>query len=297
MPEGSVTIEQDHFPEVANKASRRVEALGLKDKLGNTEARRGFFRDASNERYKKMLGYLNSVVRQQPIEHDYKNGRLPLEDTPPLTDKEPLMTLTFDTVRQILSDTSLDDRTALRLAGLTLAGAVNYIHPYENGNGRVGRVTHYIMEFGTERGNRAFNEELYAIIAKIPMYDTDKIKALSDTPPAELEQTLKAIAKNTGDPQENLASRKVKVFLQMMQGAVNAPIQEPINRRDLTTGAVKTIPAGGIDGKSLYLKEYLDYSSIPYRKPDEVPPGAKRNLVQKVGSTRQSISLNLDLVE
>ena len=40
MAEGSISIEQDHFPEVADKAFHRTELLGVKDKLNNSTARR-----------------------------------------------------------------------------------------------------------------------------------------------------------------------------------------------------------------------------------------------------------------
>ena len=207
-----------------------------------------------------------------------------------MEDKAPLMDLTFDTVRNILSNDTLDNATALRIAGLALAGAISYIHPYENGNGRTGRVLHYLVEFGTERGEQAFNEELYAIIGKLPMYDVDGYKkALMDTPPPELPLAL-GQEYNRINNQQSSATERVKIFLQMMQGLITVPIQKDVYRPG---GGI--IPAG-IDGKSLYTKEYLDYSTIPYRKPNEAPPEAIRNLGVKKENP-EYISMLMDLVD
>ena len=88
MPEESLSIEHDHFPQVADRAMRRVEALGLKEKLSHSSSRRELFKTANNEDYKKILGYINSITRGAPIEYDYQKGSLPLEEIPPAEDKE-----------------------------------------------------------------------------------------------------------------------------------------------------------------------------------------------------------------
>lgn|GEM_PF-5836325 len=49
------TYEADHFPEVADKAMRRVEYFGLQEELASGEKRREYFGSLSNEEFKKML--------------------------------------------------------------------------------------------------------------------------------------------------------------------------------------------------------------------------------------------------
>lgn len=296
MPE---PIQEDHFPEVANKATRRIELLGSREKLLNPHDRREFFKTVPDERFKKMLGYINSITRGQQLEYNYKDGQFPMDPTPSLEDKNPLMLETFNAVRSILNNADIDDKTALQRAGLTLAGAVNYIHPYEDGNGRVGRVAHYIIEFGNERGDKAFEEELYAIIAKLPMYDTDVENALNDTPPPELDFALR---QNTQEQAETdnrkRATQKVRTFLDMMQGKTKVPIQTeaiiPIKENNQIR--FNKIPPGGIDGVQLYLKSYLALSSVPNRKPEEIPSNASRVLAQRRDASAPKINISIDLI-
>lgn len=259
-----------------------------------------------------MVGYVNSIPRGQRIDYEYHDGKLPMAETPALEDKGPLMIQTFAAVRNILADEALDDRRALRKAGLTLAGAVNYIHPFEDGNGRTGRIMHYLMENGTERGEEAFGEELYAIIAKVPVYDSDTHShAFYNTPPPELERTLsKVAAENMGDAYYELsgrerASAKVLAFLDVMQGSALAPMQESIKIKIEDNGGFKpavdengnnifknmdvyhTYEAGEIDVVSYYEQQFLELSEIPNRSPGDVPQGSKRVLTE-----RQSAAAN-----
>jgi hypothetical protein len=183
-------------------------------------------------------------------------------------------------VRSILGQELLDDATAMRRAALTLAGGINYVHPYQDGNGRTGRVMHYLLEFGVERGDQAFNNELYAIIAKIPTYDDHYANALDDTPPAELTQALDELVADQ-DPNGSAelddraaASRRVVVFLDMMQVGVVVPIDQDIVRayhvptsRD--PAKITNEPAGTLDGLTLYEREYLNKSSLPHYEPHD----------------------------
>lgn len=304
----SQSIEEDHHPEVVNagKANKRVERLRLKQELSTPQERRRYFGDLSNEEYKKVLGYINSLSRAQPIDYEYKNGQLPLEPTPPFQDKERLMNITFQAVRNILSSTDLVDTKALRTAALTLAGAIDYIHPYENGNGRTGRVAHYLIEFGTQRGPEAFESELYAVIGKLPMYDTDRAKAFDDGPPPEMGQELNRYVnehfkESIQDPTTGV-SKRVEVFLDMMQGKVNIPIDIEVPLRNFSLSqkdsavVLEKIEAGSINGPDLYEKQYLYYSSIPNRTANEVPVGAKRVMGVQKSANGPKIAINFDLI-
>jgi len=288
-------IEHDHYPEIVEngQGTRRLELLGVSEQFRNPQERRQFFANLSDDNYTQMISYVNSITQGKTISHDYADGRLPLLETPPLEDKQPLMELAFKSVREIASDPNLDDKTALRRAGLTLAGAINYIHPKENGNGRTGRVSHYLVEFGTERGDKAVNEELYAVIGKLPMYNTDKFKALHDTPPIKLERALDLqVAQSSPADYARLsvrerASARVVAFLDMMRGETTVPIAEA-TRLPNGTGAdadgkyhFERFEPNQLTGIELYERQYLAYSTIPNRLPEEVPLGAQRVMAEK----------------
>jgi hypothetical protein len=284
-------VEHDLYPEITDneQGTRRLELLGIKEHLRNPDERRALYADMTDEQYAQMFGYVNSIMRGKRIEYDYENGETPFMSTPSLEDKEPLMDLAFETVRSILSDPDLDDKMALRRAGIAMAGAINYIHPKDNGNGRSGRVMHYMIEFGTERGDQAFNEEMYAIIAKLPVYDTDKKVALYDTPPPELERALeKEVERRYPEsyadmsPSE-IASTRVAVFLDMMRGAVRVPIHE--------AGT-----AASQDGISLYEQQYVALSAIANRSPGDVPENAQRVLAEKTDANARTFTIDLDIM-
>lgn len=299
MPEETTeTIQSEHFPEVANKANRRLELLKVSEKLRTPEERREFFKNLSDERFKKMLGYINSLTRGKKLDEEYEDGKVPGTPTPPLEDKDVLMKASFEAVRNILANDNLDNADALQIAGLTLAGAVNYIHPYENGNGRVGRVGHYLIEFGNQRGKEALQSELYAAIGKLEVYDTDKIRAIDNTPPPELERALyrQIPEENAQTDDRKQASERVGVFLKMMQGDIQVPIFQEVPVPTLVDNIPKFKPvqAGKIDGLELYRQSYLARSSVPNREPNETPQNAKR--IKGVRSTTEPIMISMDLV-
>lgn len=284
-------VEYDHYPEITDneRGTRRLEILGIKEHLRDPDQRRALYADMTDEQYMHMFGYINSITQGKQIEYDYENGKTPFMATPPLEDKGPLMDLTFKTVRSILSDPDLDNKTALRRAGLTMAGAANYVHSKDNGNGRSGRVMHYMMEFGTERGDQAFNEEMYAVIAKLPVYDTDKKAAMYDTPPPELERALEEEVERRYpesyarmNPSE-IASARVVVFLDMMRGATQVPVHEAGMEADQ-------------EGVRLYEQQYVALSAIANRSPNEVPKDAQRVLAKKTGEDAPTFTLDLDIM-
>lgn len=307
-PSVTQKIESDHNPDVVSqgKGIKRLERTGIKDQLATPEARRNLFGSMSDEQYKKMLGYVNSITRKEKIDYEYKDGQLPMDSTPPMEDKERLMNMTYQTVREILNDDNRDNLNSLRRAALTLAGAVNYIHPYENGNGRTGRVAHYLMEYGLDRGGEAFDQDLYSIIGKLPLYDVDMSLALSDSPPSDLSFELnKYIIEHTelkDFSTREFASKKVEVFLEMMSGKINLPINREVSQKNIANlrkgdmVKVETISPGSLNGVELYEKEYLFHSTIPNRAPNDIPPGAKRVVGERKDDNIPKIIIPFDLV-
>jgi len=306
----SEKIEADHFPEIADngKGFHRLELLGIDEQLADPGQRRELFSSMSNEDFQRMFGYVNSITRGESISYDYEDGQLPLHPTPKLEDKSRLMERTYDAVREIAQDESLDERTALRRAGLTMAGAINLIHPKKNGNGRTARALHYLIEFGTERGKDAFGDEMYAVVGKLPVYDTDNRDALRDSPPSQMERSLMqfASAHVSEEMSETMDDRDwagvcVVSFLDMMKGNVVVPIDEKVSinrgKREDGSQIIERIEPGTMDGVELYEATYLASSTIPNRKPDDVPFGAKRVVAEKhVVDPDKTISISMDIV-
>lgn len=266
-------IEVDHFPDVVtdNAGFRRLEIIGIADTLYNPKDRRDFFKNFSDENYRKALGYINSLVRGRGIDFSYQNRadskyRPERLETPNIEDIPELMSNTFQTVRGILTDSRFHDGPALMTAGLTLSGAVNLIHPYENGNGRTARVIHYLMEFGTERGKTALEEELYAIIGKLPLYERDQKLALNDMSNSimiTLNRALSdAVLENYSEAEtfgeEEVAKLKVDIFLKMMREEIKVKAKIGFGIYPITVNARDTM-----------FTEYLSSSSIPYRQLDK----------------------------
>ena len=227
----SVSIEFDHHNETVENGQgmRRLELLGLDEQLRDPADRRVFFGAMTDDDYTRMTGYVNSITRGQPIDYGYYKSHVGPIHTPALEDKDPLMREALQAVRNILSEPQLDDRVALRRAGLTMAGADNYVHAKIDGNGRMGRVKHYLIEFGTERGPQAFEEELYAIIGGHKQYETDTCQALYNTPPTAVYSALGEVIKMRNPDwalmtKREFAAMRVRTFLEMMQGTTTVPV-------------------------------------------------------------------------
>jgi hypothetical protein len=290
-------IENDHHPDIvdAAKGSRRLELFGIKETLVETTERRVFFAALDDEGYTRIVGYINSVTQKRPVSFDYGDSSPGAVVTPPPEAKAPLMTQTFNTVRTILGKNSTDDGQALRRAALTMAGAINYIHPYDNGNGRTARVMHYLVEFGAERGDTLFNDELYAIIGKIPVYDFDRRQPIHDTPPPELERALDHVSEQRKPSWASLgprerASERVRSFLAMMHGDIQVTINKPVTRWYYDPGQSSeshkvTTNAGSLTGDQLYERDYLGLSFTPAYTPNQIPPNATRVIAEHQGET------------
>lgn len=302
------TFEHEHHPEVVENGRmiRRLEKLHLKEDLENPAMRKNLFANLSDEQFQKMLGYINSLVQGKKIDYTYADGQLPMSDTPTLEDKEQLMNETFDAVRSILQNEDMPSDSSLRLAALTLAGAINYIHAYENGNGRTGRVAHYLVEYGSER-REVFEKELSALIAKMPLYEGDTARVIDDTPPPELEKWLGVYAMSHIPEYQSLDARaratmRVRIYLEMMKGNIAIPIDEEVNiyspqSLDKERSTVHYDP-GEIDGRELYSQSYLHQSTAPQRSLSELPSDGVFNVAtRRPEPTQQNmISLGIDLV-
>ncbi len=201
-----------------------------------------------------------------------------MNPTPPLSDKAILMKNAIEAVKHILDDKDLSDEVALRRAGITLAGGINFIHPYGGGNGRTGRLIQYLMEYGTERGFEAFEVEAYAIINGAPIFEGEHNNA-SDMRIGILQSELD---RGSGEFQDerHAATKRVSVFLDAMTGVSPILTQEDNSQK---------IPAWINDGSEIKKTEipvgtdirdacsllYEHFSTIPNRRPPKFSDGTR----------------------
>lgn len=283
-------IEPDHHPEVvdAGKGTRRLELLGLDEVMGSPDARRLWFEQLGTDGFVKMLGYVNSIIRQKPISYQFQDGQLPMVSTPPPADKDRLVREAFDATRDVLSDAGLSNEVALRRAGLTVAGAINYIHPYDDGNGRTGRVIHYLLEYGLDRGEQVANDELYAILSRLPVHEGHWGQVINDSPPGELTMEIDraaSVGENYADRDLDgraAATRRVELFLKMMKGDLYIPLHHKIVRVRPANPASNdpkqrmVVPAGTLDGRSLYEYDYEADSTVAHFDPHDAAERSRR---------------------
>jgi hypothetical protein len=210
------------------------------------------------------------------------------------------MDLTFEAVKSIISEgtgaqrSEQELRDSLRRAALTLAGAINYIHPKENGNGRSGRILHYLIEFGTERGEMLFEDEMYSLIAKIETYEGDDYKPLFNTPPPEVYRALGNQLNNSESQlvRADRATRIVESFLKMMSGDEVVLIRDDVVRWRKKDRILFT--QNSIDAFSLYLFDYTLLSEVPNRDCTAVDPGVTR--IQATPRKRSGILIDFDII-
>ena len=101
------------------------------------------------------------------------------------------------------------------------------------------------------------------------------------------------------DPRER-AARRVEVFLKMMKGEVDIPIEGDVRRKyqklPRTGEWSPSVSIGdNFNGPDLYEADYLGFSAIPNRSPDEVPESAKR-ITGKRSNKGPYLNLDMDLI-
>lgn len=62
-------------------------------------------------------------------------------------DKQPLLEAALNGAKQVLSKED-DPNKGLEDASLIFSGAINYIHPFEDGNGRTSRIVGFLTKEG-----------------------------------------------------------------------------------------------------------------------------------------------------
>jgi hypothetical protein len=303
----SHNYDHDHMPELAlnGGALAMAEEFGLPEQVlaSSAERRHALAELPPHQLLNAVIG-LNATMRGlKPGEGVIEDGILPSMATPPLEDKEPLLLETVGALQTILSDASLDDATSLRRAGLTLAGGLNFIHPFGEGNGRTSRVAQYFIEFGNERGPELFEAETYSAIGKIAVFDIDIRMAVDTTPHKRVEHALDDFLHNTRPEligkigKRQAASEKVRLFLAAMEGEQVIPMPEgtdaarvkpgtlAVSAYDRLEGYQDGVPRsrresitfdGPQDLRTVYEGQYVNSSFAAHVPVSLIPPSAQR---------------------
>ena len=320
-------IETSHLPELAENggAYTLAEKLHLGElELSSAADRRQRLSELEPDILMHAVVGLNALMRGLPEETgQFEDGQLPMMPTSKLAEKEPLMLETGDTFKRILSNPDLDDAAALRTAGLTLAGAINYIHPFKDGNGRTARLLHYFIEFGAERGEELFEAETYSAIGKVAVVDTDFRRAVDTTPLGGLERSLQNWSMNAypkewelGDERDH-AALIVRAFLDCMSGKADILTSEEVYQSSVEPGKFASVGTwSDVDGHKvnkgrtvhftkapvgtsvakLYENQYEAMSFAASIPPEAVPLKTNRIHARKKQEDTMKIILPIDLV-
>ncbi|HET9173983.1 MAG TPA: Fic family protein [Candidatus Saccharimonadales bacterium] len=320
MPE---FIAANHDPSIVlnGGAQAIAERLGLGAvELANAGERRSKLAAMEPSEVSSAIIGLNGLLRGLSSEDaKIEDGKLPMMVTPRFEDKRPLLDEATLAFKQILSNTSLDDAHALRRAGLTIAGALAFIHPFLDGNGRTGRLFHYFTEFGNERGTQLFEAETYSAIGKIAVFDIDKRRSIESSPHPGMERALNAYIKQVHPEligkitKRQAATLRVQAFLDAMSGKITVPMldgervsyaengkfvlhmseQDKVAQNPNTfTNTTWPVLAPGTSIVDAYEQQYVAESFAAHVAPHLIPGHAKR--VEGVASTTNDTFL-LDL--
>lgn len=195
--------------------------------------------------------YLNAFARNIPLfEAGIADGVVPLMDTPALKDKYKLLAESVTASSRILEDDTLDDSAALRRAGLVISTPLIYIHPFADGNGRTSRLVQYLIEFGSERGERLFEAEILSNLAKTPVIPTPQDTRLSihSEPHPIIKRSIEAsLIKELGDDEfQNIPPRKraaiiIERLIKVLSGDVSIETSEAVSIQQSSNGQISPI--------------------------------------------------------
>ena len=136
-----------------------LDKIGGTEVLADPQTRKEFILGLDYTGFRGWLVRLNGMSRGVPVGERGIDGisvEVPTLMPPEPEDKEPLLEATLHSAQSILSregneaeDSSLED------VSLLFSGAINYIHPFSDGNGRTSRVAGFLTKEGYDGSDEA----------------------------------------------------------------------------------------------------------------------------------------------
>ena len=267
-----------HYPwlALAGGGITMGEIIGFNaDQLYSSHDRRDRLREIGELLCDKIID-LNAFSRNITLSQaGIADGMVPIMDTPALEDKYKLLVESVEASSRILEDDTLDDSAALRRAGLIISTPLIYIHPFADGNGRTSRLVQYLIEFGSERGERLFEAEILSNLAKTPVISTPQDTRLSiqSEPRPIIRRSIEAsLIKELGyEAYYNFSPRKraaiiIEQLIKLLCGDVSIETSEAVSINQSSKGQIRPKDV------MIYPDSGRPYtSSIPLR---EVPKGS-----------------------
>lgn len=143
---------QELLPHTDTRSTEMAELINSNEVLQDPATRRDFFASLDSSDFVDMVEQVGAVLRtgdsSQRQHLDGDTTYLQTHEVPAQEDKEQLLKETWDTAKSFLANPDMADEDAVSYAALTVAGGILYIHPFQDGNGRVSRVLSYAIEMG-----------------------------------------------------------------------------------------------------------------------------------------------------
>ncbi len=129
------------------KLVRVMELMGFKEAFETPEKRAAIIDASAPEEFINIITNLNGILLNLPKsyrgfaqdEQVMQNGLEIIDALPSIEDKKPLLVELFNAAKQV---NTLEDKAAL------LAIGINAIHPFMDANGRLSRLTYYLLTEG-----------------------------------------------------------------------------------------------------------------------------------------------------
>ncbi len=215
---GELDAEKARRDAGAEKLLRFLKETQAEQSLSTPESRRKLILQTNFGVFENWLQRVNGITRKiKPVDryiYDTDSETYSMS-APDIQDRQLLLKQAWEASKRILEpETEIDQK--LKDVSLLLGGAINFIHPFEDGNGRTGRVVSLLTREGFDgsQKSRGLIEEVVGERGRWVLNNNPRTLApllnnriyasfweqagLPDGPPIEIgDMVMKAITKST----------------------------------------------------------------------------------------------------